>query len=279
MSSGDNQFLSFLPPQGSRLANYDRSLSPSEQPPGIPNIFIDAMYVREHVFVAEQGVPFDREFDADDPTCWTWVAYASVSRRSSNSGNAGLVSLANSTPGPNQGHGPSEMPTEGRRESETSTATRVPAGTIRLLPPVDPTRPPQTPTAQTAPHPTEYKEPYILLGRLAVNADYRRLGLGRLLVGAALTWAKNSARAVFTSGLTPAEIEIRRIAGEHEVTRGEWKGLVVVHAQSGEAERFWSRAGFVKDEGMGEWFEEGIFHVGMLRKLELGNPLRHVPLH
>jgi predicted GNAT family N-acyltransferase len=276
MTFGDNQFLSFLPPQGSRLANYDRSLSPSEQPPGIPTIFIDAMHVREHVFVAEQGVPFDREFDADDPTAWTWVAYASVSRRSSNSGNLGIGSAANSTPG--QGQGPSEIPSEGRRESETSTATRVPAGTIRLLPPVDPARPPHTPTAQTAPHPTEYKEPYILLGRLAVNADYRRLGLGRLLVGAAMTWAKNSARSAFTFGLSPAEIEVRRIAGEHEVTGGEWRGLVVVHAQVGDAERFWGRAGFVKDEGMGEWDEEGISHVGMLKKLELGNPLRNVPL-
>jgi len=231
MTSGDNQFLSFLPPQGTRLAKYDRSLSPAEQPPGIPIIFIDAMHVREHVFVAEQGVPFDREFDADDPTAWIWVAYASVSRRSSNTANNGIVPAANNSSG--QGHGPSEMPTEGRRESDTSTATRVPAGTIRLLPPVDPARPSQTLTAQIAPHPSKYKEPYILLGRLAVNKDYRRLGLGRLLVNAALAWAKTSARAAFTSGLSAAEIEVRRIAGEHEVTHGEWRGLVVVHAQVG----------------------------------------------
>ena len=50
--------------------------------------------------------------------------------------------------------------------------------------------------------------------------------------------------------------------------RGEWKGLVLVHAQK-EIERFWAGLGFVRDEGMGVWWEEGIEHVGMWRRVDL----------
>ena len=47
-----------------------------------------------------------------------------------------------------------------------------------------------------------------------------------------------------------------------------WKGLVLVHAQV-YIEKVWARYGFVRDESMGVWDEEGIDHIGMWKRLEL----------
>lgn len=41
-----------------------------------------------------------------------------------------------------------------------------------------------------------------------------------------------------------------------------------MHAQE-YAVGVWERHGFVIDAGMGSWFEGGIRHVGMLRRLDL----------
>jgi GNAT superfamily N-acetyltransferase len=252
-----DEFISFLPPPGQLIASYNRSLPPSEQPSSIPQLFLDAMTVRETVFVQEQHVPLDRELDADDARSYHWVVYASVSRRSSTDGayesNTTITTTNSALP-------------SGRRESDTSTAIRVPAGTIRLIPPIDPANPPAN-SAQTGPHPSHLspEESYILLGRLAVCPLYRRLGLSKLLVNAVLTWARGHGGQVFLPTLTPAEVEARRLDHEGVV----WKGSVVVHVQKGEAEKVWARMGFVVDEGMGEWDEEGITHVGIVRRLEL----------
>jgi hypothetical protein len=64
-------FISFLGP--SNLDDYDRKRRPSQQPDTIPKTFLDAMEVREQVFVEEQGVPLDNEFDSDDPRACHWV--------------------------------------------------------------------------------------------------------------------------------------------------------------------------------------------------------------
>jgi hypothetical protein len=47
-----------------------------------------------------------------------------------------------------------------------------------------------------------------------------------------------------------------------------WKGLVCVHAQE-KVLGVWERHGFIVDEGMGSWFEGGIRHVGMFRRLAM----------
>lgn len=62
------------------LTGYDRTKPPSEQPPGISKTFLDAMLVREEVFVLEQGVELEYELDEDDPRSCHWVAYRTVSR-------------------------------------------------------------------------------------------------------------------------------------------------------------------------------------------------------
>jgi predicted GNAT family N-acyltransferase len=212
------------------------------------------MAVRESVFVHEQSVPLDNELDADDARSYHWIAYASVARRGS--GDAVTAGSAGSAGSP-----------EGRRESDSSTAIKVPVGTLRLIPPTDPLQ--AHDSAQTAPHLSVFKhEPYILLGRLAVTPDYRRMGLGRLLVNAALDWARKNGHAAFTpSNLSPAELEGRKLRFGPEEESG-WKGLVVVHSQTGVPEKAWARMGFARDDGMGEWVEEGIEHVGMWKRID-----------
>jgi predicted GNAT family N-acyltransferase len=257
MGFGADEFISFLPPPGAHISNYNRSLLPNDQPDSIPRLFLDAMAVREAVFVHEQGVQLDRELDADDPRAYHWIAYASVSRRGSNDAASSTTTTTADPP-------------EGRRESESSTAIRVPVGTIRLLPPFDP-HADNSHTAQIAPHPSvAVAESYVLLGRLAVAPAYRGLGLGRLLVSAALDWARTHGAEAFTSALSPAELEALKLGRRRGDDEGVvWKGLVVVHSQKGDAENVWARMGFVKDKSMGDWVEEGIDHVGMWRRLEI----------
>lgn len=62
--------MTFLGP--SDLDGYDRKRPSSEQLESIPKTFIDAMEVREEVFVKEQKVPLDNEFDSDDYRACHW---------------------------------------------------------------------------------------------------------------------------------------------------------------------------------------------------------------
>jgi len=121
------------------------------------------------------------------------------------------------------------------------------------------------------------REPYIKLGRLATLSDYRGLGLGRLLVNTALDWASHHADQFRVGGQLVRRVsedveldvpELEGVARERaSVDKGEeWKGLVLVHAQRG-VTRFWEGMGFVRDEGLGVWVEEGIEHVGMWRRM------------
>ena len=65
-------FIQFQAP--SDLREYDRKKRSSEQASSIPKTFIDAMEVREQVFVEEQGVPLENEFDSDDARACHWVS-------------------------------------------------------------------------------------------------------------------------------------------------------------------------------------------------------------
>lgn len=79
------------------------------------------------------------------------------------------------------------------------------------------------------------------------------MGLGGRLVEAAVEWMRkreNRERVV-------------------EVVDGEgWDGWILVHAQVA-ARKAWEAFGFVVDESMGVWDEEGIDHVGMWRSVDL----------
>ncbi|KIW05038.1 uncharacterized protein PV09_04194 [Verruconis gallopava] len=240
------QFVSFQPPPGASLRDYDRSLPPSRQPASVPPVFVEAMQVREEVFVKEQGVPLANELDEDDPRSFHWVVYASVGSTSS---------ASPTTMGPiNSGSASDE-----RRRSE-STATKVPVGTIRLVPPPHPPH-----VVEGGAHLEEPREPYVKLGRLATLSAYRGLGLSRLLINAAINWAKEHADDILPRP-SPAQVEAAKQEGRPEWM--PWRGLILVHAQV-QVQKLWEGFGFVKDESMGTWVEEGIDHVGLWRKVEV----------
>lgn len=76
--------IDLLPPTPSISKTYSATLrsctqqtSPlSSSLPPTPQTFLDAMLVREAVFVDEQKVALENEFDEEDPRCWHWVLYA-----------------------------------------------------------------------------------------------------------------------------------------------------------------------------------------------------------
>jgi hypothetical protein len=68
----------------------------------------------------------------------------------------------------------------------------------------------------------------------------------------ALEWAANNPRDI-SAALCTSE---------------RWAGLVLVHAQV-QVEETYARMGFVKDDTMGKWVEEGITHVGMWKSVEV----------
>lgn len=204
--------------------------------PTNPPIFNDAMRVRTRVFIDEQNCSADAEIDSDDARSWQWVIYAS-------------------------------SPTV-PQSSNTSIST--PAAVIRLVPP------PQLPHALlTHPHDEATKylprydwshEPCIKLTRVAVLPEYRGLGLGRRLVETALSWA-----AAHAGEIDAAAVQLASQKGDKDlkgVGPSPWRGLVLVHAQV-DVERMYEGLGFVTDEGLGRWDEEGIMHVGMFRRVQV----------
>jgi len=170
-----SQFIALLPPPGPALANYSSAELHTSQPANVPEVFGDAMSIREDVYVEEQQVPLENEFDLDDPRSWHWVAYASVgisSEQRAGTMEAGAV----------------------QSERKGSTANKLAIGTIRLVPPPHPPHPepnshhaidnheglPRAGAAavdatDSAAH--DAKEPYVKLGRLAVLPPFRGTSL------------------------------------------------------------------------------------------------------
>ncbi|KAK7425246.1 hypothetical protein QQZ08_008266 [Neonectria magnoliae] len=262
-------FINFLGP--SKLEGFQRGAPLEAQPPSVPSTFVDAMEVREQVFVEEQKVPAENEFDSDDPRCCHWVIYASVNKTNEleirdEQGNI----------------------IQPRRSSTRST----PIGTIRLVPFPHEPHPEKDGKywngvldGQVAekngdgpvvvPHKTfgidrattfhDGKEPYVKLGRLAVLKDFRRHRIAGLLVKTALSWLKSNP-SYFDPSIKELGLEQMGASNEKEVPK--WNGLVCVHAQK-QVVGAWARWGFELDEGMGEWWEEGIAHVGMFQRLDV----------
>ncbi|OAQ73189.1 acetyltransferase, GNAT family [Pochonia chlamydosporia 170] len=260
-------FISFLGP--SKLEGFEPGKPHNEQPSTIPKVFIDAMEVREEVFVREQNVPLENEQDSDDPRSCHWVVYASVNKTEE---------------------------TEVRDEDgnviqprKSSTRT-TPIGTIRLVPFPHANHPKvggeywnnelkngsnggtpdiSSPSATTgSDRPTTFhdgKEPYVKLGRLAVVKEYRGNGLSGLLIQTALSWLKSNP-SFFDPSITELGLEQMGASTETEIPK--WGGLVCVHAQE-QVVGTWEKLGFRVDKAMGRWWEEGIPHVGMFKRLEI----------
>lgn len=263
------EFITLCPPPGQALANYNRSASYNDQPKNIPATFTEAMSIREAVYVDEQEIPLENEFDFDDARSWHWVVYASVGQSSSNPSRR-----------------PSNPPPTDPKAKRGSTASRTAVGTIRLVPPPHPPHPhansehkidnieneEKVPLHRDAKNKgpksgfNPHNEPYIKLGRLAVLPEFRGLGLAKLLVDTALGWASKSALQILPPP-NPMAREQARIDGL-DTSNEAWKGLILVHAQK-TVIKVWAMHGFKVDEALGEWLEEGIPHVAMWRKIKL----------
>ena len=268
MISTNSDFVDFILPLRERLSLYDPTSLPSHQPKndatdpakGIPQGFIDAMTVREAVFVQEQGVPLENELDFDDRRCFTWTAYASV-----------------------PGH-IKPMPEGGHPMRKQSTSTKLAIGTIRLIPPPNTTTHPFANHRQMDGSPYTHKtvaslvhngrEPFITLGRLAILPEFRKLGISKLLIDSALTMAHDYPHVISEPPTSAFAEDLRAHLHLSESdklstdTPFDWNGLVLIHAQIG-LQKFWARYGFEVDEGMGVWDEEGMDHVAMWKRLDL----------
>lgn len=240
--------VDMLAPPGESLRTYNHEARHTSQDDTIPILFRDAMAVREAVFVDEQHCSLVNEVDADDARSWHWVVYVSVAPTAhSTSHSARTRDLS--------------VPTIERKDSADATATRRPVGTLRLVPPPHGKHPAD---GSFVPKP-KYHEPYIKLTRLALLKEYRgKYGLSRMLLSEALNYAIEHASQIYRAP-SPAKLEQMKLDGV-EVSEESWRGLLLVHAQV-QAKGFWAKLGFEEDEGLGEWDEEGIMHVGMWRRI------------
>ncbi|KIW19277.1 hypothetical protein PV08_03571 [Exophiala spinifera] len=111
-----------------------------------------------------------------------------------------------------------------------------PVSVIRIVPPPH------------GPHPNGFhdpeEEPYVKLGRVATIPQARGKGLSRLLSEAAFQWLTEH---------------------KSEVGHG-FSGLILTHAQVN-VEKMYSKLGFVTDDKLGRWVEEGIEHLGMWKRV------------
>ena len=248
-----SDFVDFIVPLRERMKLYDRSRPPTDQPRNdavdraraIPRGFIDAMIVREAVYVQEQDIRLDDEFDDDDPISFHWVAYASIPATARI--NAGSPSLG---------------PQDEKIESSKPACTKVPIGTIRLVP-----------GSSKDPHPNgkletdvhKNNESYVKLGRLAVIKEFRKAGISKLLIDTALQFVREHPYQVHGG-----------IGGESRDVHSQgfdFRGLVLVHSQTG-VQKVWQRYGFERDESMGTWIEERIEHVGMWKRVDVSEARR-----
>jgi len=113
-----------------------------------------------------------------------------------------------------------------------------PVSVIRIVPP------PHGPHPNGDQDPDE--EPYVKLGRVATVQHARGKGLSRLVTEEAFRWLSDHS---------------------DEVGHG-WKGLVLTHAQV-DVQKMYAKLGFVTDEKLGRWDEEGIQHLGMWKRIAL----------
>ncbi|KAI9732290.1 MAG: hypothetical protein M1835_003502 [Candelina submexicana] len=158
----------------------------------------------------------------------------------------------------------------------------MPVGTVRLVPPPHPPHP--VPGSMHAFDNAEAKEsktngdeqntsmrdgnePYVKLGRLATLKPYRKLGLGSLLLNAAMNWAASNPHAILPLR-SPTTREVAKMDGTISDSEETWNGLILVHAQDS-LKKVYAKYGFIIDENMGTWVEEGIKHVGMWKRVEL----------
>ena len=271
-------FISLLEP--GKLEGFKLGCSLEEQPATLPKTFLDVMEVRQEVFVKEQNVPLENEFDSDDPRSCHWVVYASINKTEELEVRDEEGNIV---------------------QPRKSTTRTTPIGTIRLVPfPHEPhpkadgkywngvlyddeegekeAEPQEGETSATTygtDRPTTFHdgtEPYVKLGRLAVIKEFRRHGIGSLLVNTVLGWLKSNP-SFFDPSLLEMGLEQMGATSERDIPK--WNGLACVHAQT-QVEASWAKWGFQTDHDMSTWWEEGLPHIGMFQRLDIDK--KHVKI-
>ncbi|WYZ36783.1 hypothetical protein EsH8_II_000289 [Colletotrichum jinshuiense] len=291
-------FVSLLEP--TRLDAYIRRVPHDEQPSAIPKEFCDAMEVREAVFVKEQNVPAENEFDADDSRSCHWISYASVNkvveqevvddagnivkprRSSTRSTPIGTIRLVPFPHAPHPKNGGVYWDGVLKEDAGGEAGKSPEAGSVAAEKSTNPSEEAKTAAEHVgeerrlsatkvfaldrATRLHDGKEPYVKLGRLAVVKEFRGHRIARLLVTTVLAWLK-AHPSYFDPSIKEMGLEQIGAASAEEVPK--WKGLVCVHAQKAVVGA-WEKFGFKVDEDMGAWWEEGIEHRGMFLRLEVG---------
>jgi predicted GNAT family N-acyltransferase len=241
------------------------------------------MEVREEVFVVEQQVPLENEFDSDDARACHWVCPPQIVLTLFTNPPQVVYASINTTTEPQ------EIDAAGNIvKSQQSVTKSQPIGTIRLVPFPHPPHPEpgssyaadaletgpnagsSEPPAYIIDRPTTYhdgKEPYIKLGRIAVLKEFRGAGISKILANAAMTWAQQNP-TYFNPSIESMGMDNMGASSTDEIP--VWKGLMCVHAQE-QVAKAWAKWGFQLDEGMGTWIEEGINHVGMFQRFDIGS--------
>jgi predicted GNAT family N-acyltransferase len=184
-----------LDPPEEKLDNYDATLARDKQVGTFPVIFIEAMAIREEVFVREQGVPLENEYDDDDPRSAHFVTYADVSDSAPDDTLGAIrkpVGCIRVVPPPHAPH-------EHNHDEISATATASEAAALQQAPP---------PSTTSTNKPND--EPYLKIGRLAVLEECRGKGYAGELIRSAEQWAVKHAVSKFET---------------------EWTGWVLIHAQ------------------------------------------------
>ncbi|KAK3320531.1 hypothetical protein B0T19DRAFT_242520 [Cercophora scortea] len=303
-------FIAHLPPSPAITEGWAPLLPPSAQTnPVIPRTFMDAMRVRDQVYVQEQSVPIENEFDADDARCCHWVIYASVRkvvehevRSEANSaiivrprrsesyslpiGTIRLVPFPHAAPHPVRGgiyvadklvgmlpaaeSNPSTpSPDQQSSNRPSPTAAAAAAAAGRRQRSSSLLTHPFSVDRATAFH--DGVEPYVKLGRLAVLKEFRGAGIASQLVHEAIDWMRKHPTFFNPSVAALGFEQLGMEDNSHGLGRDvPPKWRGLICCHAQEsAVKVWAKHGFQVDESMGKWTEEGIPHVGMFLRVPL----------
>lgn len=231
-SWGSYRRIEMLPTPGASVYIARKSSTSSE----VPQLFYDALAIRYEVFVKEQNCNPDEDIDVADPVCWHWVLFAPSEGDEKKSGNHDipaatirLVPASVHDHGHDVKHGAEAITDEGGHGAKMAIEPNYGRSNSGMW---------------------DGHETYAMIGRLATLKAFRGKGYGKILVEQALDWARQH----------PGEIKGE--SGE------DWKGLMLIHAQL-KVEAWYKSMGWIRDDGMGQWWEEGIEHVAMWKRVNL----------
>ncbi|KAL8860069.1 MAG: hypothetical protein Q9178_003619 [Gyalolechia marmorata] len=231
-----------LPPPGPAVLSIPTSLlssltepglTPPTPPKDVPPPYLSALRVRIPVFVTEQRCSLAGELDADDARSWHWIAF-------DNDQPVATLRLVPVT---------AEV-VVGGAEQEFVAMEKECVG----LPDKD-GRDKRSEPYHGATAMWDGREPFIKIGRMATLASHRGRGIAQRLIEESLAWAATHGADLSSPGSEGLE------------NIPQWSGLVLSHAQKS-VQEWWGKMGFEVDEGLGAWWEEGIEHVGMWRRVD-----------